>query len=155
MTKQKKTIKKRPPGRPTKYRPEYDERAKGLCLLGYTNEMLAASFGVNVCTIGEWQHMFPTFADALNAGREVADSAVANALHEKAKAGDTTAMIFWLKNRMRNSWRDRHDVEAKVDANVQVGGEVDLNLLPDSELVQLKNILQKAVKPKPEKADKA
>ena len=30
---------------------------------------------------------------------------------------DTTAQIFWLKNRRPDIWRDRKDLEAKVDMN--------------------------------------
>ena len=32
---------------------------------------------------------------------------------------DTTAQIFWLKNRRPDLWRDRKDLEAKVDLNQQ------------------------------------
>ena len=31
--------------------------------------------------------------------------------NEKEIAPDTTAMIFWLKNRDPNNWRDRHETE--------------------------------------------
>ena len=38
------------------------------------------------------------------------DFAVENALLKKALSGDVTAMIFWLKNRRRDRWRDRYDM---------------------------------------------
>ena len=46
---------------------------------------------------------------ALKKGKAVVDFAVENALLKNALAGDTTAQIFWLKNRKRDKWRDRHD----------------------------------------------
>lgn len=146
--------KKHAGGRPTKYDPAYCEKVTQFAMLGLTQQQMAAVFGVNVDTLKEWLKVHPEFSDALKAGGVDADGKVIKSLHTKATEGDTTAMIFWLKNRQRATWRDRHDVESKVEANVQVGGEVDLNLLPDSELVQLKNILQKAVKPKPAEQDK-
>lgn len=131
-------------GRPPKYKPEYAERAKGLCLLGYTNEMLASSFGVTPWTICAWQRDYPQFSHALNEGREVADSAVANALHEKAKAGDTTAMIFWLKNRQRPTWRDKHDIEQS--GSVELKHKIDLSALSPAELAALEALVSKAAK---------
>ena len=29
----------------------------------------------------------------------------------KRLAGDTTACIFWLKNRQKHAWRDRHEID--------------------------------------------
>lgn len=58
------------------------------------------------------QH-FPIL-QALKKGKEVVDFAVENSLLKKALAGDVTAMIFWLKNRRRDKWRDRYDMHADV-----------------------------------------
>jgi hypothetical protein len=144
MAKKKTQLIKAKTGRNTKYKPEYAERAKGLCLLGYTNIMLAASFGVTESTIYEWQIKHPEFSEALKAGREVADTAVANALHEKAKAGDTTAMIFWLKNRQRLTWRDKHDIEQS--GSVEIKHKIDLSALSPAELTALEALVSKAAK---------
>ena len=33
---------------------------------------------------------------------------------------DPTSMIFWLKNRNKESWRDRHDVDVSGDLRVEI-----------------------------------
>jgi hypothetical protein len=98
-------------GRPTKYKDEYAELARNYCLLGATDPDLQRFFAVSRATINTWKKQFPAFADALNAGKEVADMRVAKALFDKAVGGDTTAMIFWLKNRQKHAWRDRHEID--------------------------------------------
>ncbi|AUM58671.1 putative terminase small subunit [Plesiomonas phage phiP4-7] len=120
-------------GRPTKYQKAYDEQARKLCLLGYTNEKLADFFNVAVSTIHEWRHEHQSFSDALKAGKEGADAELALTLYERAKGGkrivkqkvadgaivdleeelppDTTAIIFWLKNRQPKLWRNNPEQE--------------------------------------------
>lgn len=124
-------------GRPTKYRKEYDEQARKLCLLGYTNEKLADFFNVAVSTIHEWRHEHQSFSDALKAGKEGADAELAQTLYDRAKGGkrivkqkisdgvafdleeelppDTTALIFWLKNRQPHLWRNNPDADSKEE----------------------------------------
>ena len=46
---------------------------------------------------------------------------------EKFVVPDTTACIFWLKNRNRNKWKDRQDVEVSNDSDFV------FNILPASE----------------------
>src|SRR5690625_3530503 len=111
-------------GRPTDYRPEYVELARKYCLLGATNKELAKNFDVALSTLNKWQAEIPEFSDAIKAGREEADAKVGQRLYERAMgyehddvhisnyqgeitqtpirkhyAPDTTAAIFWLKNR--------------------------------------------------------
>jgi DNA-binding XRE family transcriptional regulator len=97
--------------RPTDYREEYCVKAFGFSLLGYTDAQLAKYFNVSEQTLNTWKKKHPEFLESLKAGKDEADSAVVNALYEKAKAGDTTAMIFWLKNRQRFAWRDKQQHE--------------------------------------------
>jgi DNA-binding XRE family transcriptional regulator len=97
--------------RPTDYREEYNEKAFGLSLLGYTDAQLAKYFNVSEQTLNTWKKKHPEFLESLKAGKDDADKVIANSLYEKAKAGDTTAMIFWLKNRQRFTWRDKQQHE--------------------------------------------
>jgi hypothetical protein len=71
-------------GRPTLYRSEFAERAFRLCLLGYTNEELARSFGTDLINLEQWIREVPDFAWAIYDGRDNADSKVINALYEAA-----------------------------------------------------------------------
>lgn len=98
-------------GRSSKYCPEYAAEARNYCLLGATNDNLSQFFGVNVSTIRDWTKRQPEFAEAVRNGKIVADGKVARALYEKAVSGDTTACIFWLKNRQKHAWRDRHEID--------------------------------------------
>jgi hypothetical protein len=54
------------------------------------------------------------FREELNRGATEANSQIANALFKKAKDGDTTAQIFWLK--CRAGWRERNGFEGAAPA---------------------------------------
>lgn len=95
----------------TDYRPEYAEQAMNYCLLGATDVDLAGFFGVTDRTLRNWKKRFPEFEKAMNEGKTFADAKVARSLYNNAVSGDTTACIFWLKNRQKHAWRDRHEID--------------------------------------------
>lgn len=101
-------------GRKSKYA-DFVSR-KGLVLVegwardGLTDEQIAHNIGIHKATFYEWRNKYPEFNDALKRSKEVADYEVENALFKKAKMGDTTAQIFWLKNRRPEKWRDKTDM---------------------------------------------
>ena len=76
---------------------------------GLTDEQIAHNMGISTTTLYEWKKKYPDFADVLKRTKEVVDRQVENALFKKACEGDTTAMIFWLKNRRPNDWRDKRE----------------------------------------------
>lgn len=98
-------------GRKTKYDDFIDR--KGLVLVegwardGLTDLQIAKNIGVAMSTFCEWKNKHPEFSEALKRSKEAADYEVENALFKKAKMGDVTAMIFWLKNRQPRKWRDK------------------------------------------------
>lgn len=123
-------------GRPSQYREEFNEQARKLCLLGATDKELADFFGVSEVTLNNWKSQVPEFLVSIKEGKEIADGMVADRLFKRAtgyehkavkivadaKTGmdhtveyveryppDTTACIFWLKNRQKDKWRDRVD----------------------------------------------
>ncbi|KAF1026169.1 MAG: hypothetical protein GAK29_01431 [Acinetobacter bereziniae] len=119
-------------GRPTKYKEEYNEQAYKLCLLGHTDAELASFFEVSEATINNWKIDFPSFLESIKKGKEFADVDVVQSLYKRATgmkltkqvvkesgivevedeiAPDTTAMIFWLKNRQPKKWRDKQDIQ--------------------------------------------
>jgi DNA-binding XRE family transcriptional regulator len=98
-------------GRPSSYKQEYAELAKNYCLLGATDADLAEFLGTTRQTMDKWKKDYPEFAEAVTDGKERADSLVARSLYNKAVGGDTTACIFWLKNRQKHAWRDRHEID--------------------------------------------
>ena len=76
---------------------------------GLTDEQIAHNMGISTTTLYEWKKKYPEIADTLKKTKEVVDRQVENALFKKACEGDTTAMIFWLKNRRPNDWRDKRE----------------------------------------------
>ena len=119
-------------GRPTKYRTEYPEQAAKLCALGATDAQLADFFGVAVSTINLWKVQHPEFSESIKVPKAQADQRVEQSLYRRAMGyehdetdirtvgtklvktpirkhypPDTTAAIFWLKNRDPENWRDR------------------------------------------------
>jgi len=118
-------------GRPTKLTPEIIEQAKNYCLLGATDIELAKFFGVVESTIYEWRKNSPEFSESTKLGKEAANARVEHALYTKACGYDKdgkhyppsdTSMIFWLKNRDSENWKDvreRIDIH-KFDDNSDV-----------------------------------
>lgn len=92
---------------------EYWLTEEGLLLLegwardGLTDEQIANNCGITASTLYEWKKRFAEISDTLKRGKEVVDYEVENALLNKALGGDTTAQIFWLKNRRPDRWRDK------------------------------------------------
>jgi len=69
-------------GRPTKYRDEYADQAYKLCLIGYTDKLLADFFGVAESTINEWKLDHHEFSESLRRGKDIADAEVAYSLYK-------------------------------------------------------------------------
>lgn len=86
---------------------------EGLLLLegwardGLTDEQIAKKCGINPDTLYTWKTKYPEISEALKKGKEVIDYQVENALLSAALEGNTTAQIFWLKNRRPDKWRDK------------------------------------------------
>jgi len=132
-------------GRPTEYKEAYVEGAKKLARLGATDAEIADFFDVHVATIHRWKHSYPDFCDALKVGKAEADERVARSLYHRALGyeheavkifmpggatepvyapytekypPDTTAAIFWLKNRRPEEWRDKHEHNVTGTVNI-------------------------------------
>lgn len=100
---------------------------------GLTDEQIAGNMGISTSTLYDWKNKYPEIVEALKRGKEVVDVAVENALYKRAMGykydeitreggvitkivtkevqPDTTAQIFWLKNRKPAEWRDKQDIE--------------------------------------------
>lgn len=100
-----------PAGRPSDYDPKILPDVAEMSEAGATDEQIADSIGIDRTTLYRWRHRYPEFRDALKDNKEIADRRVELTLYQKALAGDTTAMIFWLKNRKSREWRDKSEVE--------------------------------------------
>lgn len=123
-------------GHPTDYKEEYNEQARKLCLLGYTDKELGDFFNVKEQTINNWKKAHPKFFESLKAGKDIADAEVAVSFFERAKGyshpdthisnyqgeititditkhypPDSGAALSWLKNRQSKKWRDKQEIE--------------------------------------------
>lgn len=82
-------------------------RVQGWARDGLTDEQIAKNMGIATATLYEWKKRFPEISEALKETKDAADRAVENALYKAACEGNTTAMIFWLKNRKPKEWREK------------------------------------------------
>ncbi len=104
---------------------------------GLTNNQIAEKIGISKQTFYDWLKKYPDLSDSLKKGKEIVDRQVENALLKRALGydyeekteitddkgkktlkvitkhvvGDTTAQIFWLKNRKPDKWRDKQEIE--------------------------------------------
>jgi hypothetical protein len=71
-------------GRPSRFRPEFADKARTLGEFGATRAEIAAFFGVDEETLRRWAAKDAAFADAIRTGAARADERVANALYQRA-----------------------------------------------------------------------
>ena len=83
---------------------------------GLTDEQIAKNIGITVSTFYEWKKKYSEISEPLKKGKEVVDYEVENALLSSALGGNTTAQIFWLKNRRPDKWRDKQKEETDKTA---------------------------------------
>lgn len=95
---------------------------KGWARDGATDEILAKKMGISPSTLYEWKNKFPEISEALKKGKEIVDFEVENAMLKAIENGNVTAMIFWLKNRQPEKWRDKP--ESTEDAAIKKLDEV-------------------------------
>lgn len=143
-------------------------RLQGWARDGLTDEQIAENIGINVCTLYDWKNKYPNIAEALKDGKDVADRQVENALFKSALGytfdevtkelkddelvvtkvvhkevqPNTTAQIFWLKNRKRAEWRDRVE-NAITGAD---GGAVKVETLTESDVDKRIKVLESKLK---------
>lgn len=154
-----------PGGRPTSYKKEYAEQAKKLCLLGATDAQLADFFEVAISTVALWKVKHKEFSDAIKVPKSEADERVEQSLYRRAMgyehdevdikvvAGqiietpirkyyppDTAAMIFWLKNRKKEEWRDKIEHEVGGPNGGPIQTTVAVTGLTDEQLRALSSI---------------
>lgn len=98
---------------------------------GLTNEQIASNMDIVVSTLWEWRKKSPKISNALKIGKDEADIQVENALYKAALEGNTTAMIFWLKNRRSKEWRDKIKQEITTESAVKL--VIDNNELSDTD----------------------
>jgi len=147
-------------GRPSKYKPEFAEQARKLCVLGATDLDIANFFEVDARTIYRWKAEFEEFRQSLKRGKDEADDLVEQRLFQRATGythdavrifmpkdadepvyapyvehhpPDVTAAIFWLKNRRSDQWRDRHEHSGPGGGPVQHAHAIEIVIVDPAE----------------------
>lgn len=137
--------------------PEGLLKIEGWARDGLIDTEIARLMEINPDTLYTWKKKFPKIAEALKRGKDVVDRQVENSLLKRALGyeydevkeiyegdklkektitkkmivPDTTAQIFWLKNRKPDKWRDKPEVAKQGDTSLfegiirAVGGKFD------------------------------
>lgn len=155
-----------PRGRPSGYRPEFVDQARKLCELGATERDLADFFKVSLPTLQRWRVSFPDFCASLKTGKYIADDRVEMSLYHRAIGysfesekifnhqgkivraktiehvpPDTTAMIFWLKNRRTAQWRDRQE-QVNLDVHMSLAELVNASYRQDLPAIEEPRVIE-------------
>lgn len=144
-------------GRGTKYEENYHPiLVKYMSRCGLTDKEIAKELGVGIRTFYRWKKTYTELSHALKGSKDFVDALVEESLLKKAigyeieeteviasKDGgktrikrtkkwihDTTAAIFWLKNRKPDRWRDVQNLEHTGSLT----NNVDLSYMSDDEL---------------------
>lgn len=114
---------------------------KGWARDGLTDAQIAKNMEIALCTLYAWKKAHKPISDALKKGKEIIDYEVETTLLKRAMGydymeervevdcngnqkttqimkhvpGEPVAMIFWLKNRRPDKWRDKPMPTAKGD----------------------------------------
>lgn len=133
---------KRKIGRPSKF-DDVSPRIPLLARNGFTDVEIAKTLDISEDTLTNWKIRYPDFFLSLNDWKHAADKDVVRSLYERAKGynhpetkvfckdgeitthevtrhypPDPTSMIFWLKNRDKENWREHQ--EAAPDRMVPI-----------------------------------
>lgn len=137
---------------------------EGWARQGLTDEQISKNMGIGLTTLKQWKKKYRPIWTALKKGKTPVDFEVENALLKRAMGfeyeetetiieevdgkqrkrikkikkvalPETSAIIFWLKNRMPEQWRKFNPVvEAKIKAETQA-------LLKDTEVAPSEEIV--------------
>lgn len=151
-----------PAGRPSEYKEEYAAQSSKLTALGATDQEIADFFEIDVRTVYRWKHDYPEFCQSLKDGKEQADARVQRSLYQRAigyeqdevkifmpggadkpvyapfrakVAPDTTAAIFWLKNRRPEEWREKATTEFEGKIKTEEVGQGSSKVLAALEAI--------------------
>ena len=116
--------------------------------LGLSETQIADNLGVGISTITRNKNRNERFEQALKKGKAKAIEQVTNALFNNAvHDNNTTAQIFYLKNRDSTNWGDRQEVNHNLDlksilTNAKDRLIIDAQTTPTNEREQITNIKQ-------------
>ena len=127
----------------TDYAPEMIPDIERYAHAGATDREIAELLDISERTLYRWKHRHPEIGAALALGKAAADARVEQSLYRRATGysfdavkfhavggvvvetpyvehvpPDTTAAIFWLKNRKREEWSDRFEQDVNLSGDL-------------------------------------
>jgi hypothetical protein len=114
------------------------KKVEQLAAQGLTLQQIAAAFGYSERAIYNRKKVDVQLVQSLKKGKAQGIATISNALFQTAVDGNTTAQIFYLKNRDPENWSDRQQLDALVthELPTQVLIEVTSNPLPQGILIE-------------------
>lgn len=125
--------------------------------MGFTDVDLANLFEVAPSTLYLWKTQYPEFSEAISRSKDELDAAVEQSLYRRATGydhkavkifqhdgealevpytehypPDPTSMIFWLKNRQPQRWRDRQEITGPDGGPIQIEHRHSFGALDDA-----------------------
>ena len=147
---------KKKAGRPSKLGLLDKEQVKKLILKGLSDKEISDFYGITEQTFNNWKIKDPLFFESLKNWKIEADIKVERSLYERASGytckeekifcfegsivraetyrhypPDPTSMIFWLKNRQPDKWREKHEVEHS--GNIEIAAKSLLEAVEEAE----------------------
>ena len=109
-----------PGGRPTDYDPAYCDQVIEFLRDGYSVAAFAGQIGKAASTVELWRKVHPEFSEAVKIGQAGAVLWWENRARAVARGedGNPTAVIFGLKNRAPDQWRDKTEQEVSGQLGV-------------------------------------
>lgn len=162
-------------GRPTNYHKGMDSRIYDLACLGLTIAEMARAIGISTIMLQRYFQKHVTLRESYEEGRWIFDHAVQLKLQQRAVGyeyeevkevegvdalgrdyhytvrsrkhmpADNTSMIFWLKNRHKDKWRDVYRVDHQNDVNISLNKTMNLNVLTQEQRELVRGIALKQI----------
>ncbi len=108
--------KKKPVGRPPfKITSDVLKKVEGFASRGMNQQQIADALGINIDTLKKYKNINSSFLVAIKEGQAKGIAKVTNALFEQSQNGNTSAAIFYLKNRA--GWSDKQEVDLNAKVN--------------------------------------
>ena len=113
-----------PAGRPTKYDPAFCERIIELAKEGASKAEMALDLDIAYSTFDVWQNDIPEFSDAVKRAERLAqgwwEKQGRKATFGAFDGFNATSFIFNMKNRFREDWREKQEIEHAGGVSVEV-----------------------------------
>jgi len=124
---QKRALAPLPTGRPSEYRPEYDEMVIECMAQGLSLTAFAGTVRVSRESVYRWMSAHSSFRDAVTRGRAARTLKLEQKLLSARYGAQCSAAIFALKNAQPDEWRDlkhtetthTHQLTVLTDAQLQ------------------------------------